>query len=173
MAAPFLFPQMEIYKMEHRINIEALIGLGCCEQTDDGGYRLTNITLQVLYGCRWPLACHDCGKHTHPYQAADEVWSTTAYGVPRGGELCIPCFERRLGRPLARSDLNKHPAFPNGIEPANCWIRWQKGKIVLLTPKAAYERIRLTFAADYINLSGRESGWPPPGKHLEAVFYPE
>jgi hypothetical protein len=57
--------------------------------------------------------CLDCGVDTieigqYPYAVVDEVWheAVPASTVPAGtGMLCIPCLEKRIGRPLKREDF--------------------------------------------------------------------
>ncbi|WP_040478854.1 hypothetical protein [Mariniradius saccharolyticus] len=55
--------------------------------------------------------CADCGKYARKkdefYMLKDELWQ--AHGVGKG-LLCIPCMERRLGRPLQPDDLQDVPA---------------------------------------------------------------
>lgn len=72
--------------------------------------------------------CHDCGYliATYPqtgpserYMVHDEVWADAAIDK-NGGELCVPCLETRIGRPLTPEDFptdipinwpNPHKAF--------------------------------------------------------------
>jgi hypothetical protein len=53
-----------------------------------------------------PKMCADCKVvHSFPlmYRVHDELWAK--YARPDGKVLCMPCFERRLGRPLEKADL--------------------------------------------------------------------
>jgi hypothetical protein len=70
-----------------------------------------------------PTPCVDCGVDVscvggiaEYYLVHDHVWA--ACGLkPKGGELCIGCLERRLGRQLTRSDfVNSHIHAPGHFE---------------------------------------------------------
>jgi hypothetical protein len=67
-----------------------------------------------------PLPCHDCATELMPdtppglqdwqwYMVHDHLWAAAGMDED-GGCLCIPCLERRLGRPLTGADLK--PAVP-------------------------------------------------------------
>lgn len=52
------------------------------------------------------FACLDCGVDTneidHYYMVHNRVWNKA---VPEGGQLCIPCLEKRLGRAVTPYDF--------------------------------------------------------------------
>src|SRR5262249_48726954 len=50
--------------------------------------------------------CHDCGNDfdEYDYMVEDAVWAASGL-EPDGGQLCIGCLERRLGRRLKRDDF--------------------------------------------------------------------
>jgi hypothetical protein len=53
--------------------------------------------------------CHDCGNdYDEYYMVHDHVWK--ASGLPKdGGELCVDCLERRIGRRLRSDDFTDAP----------------------------------------------------------------
>ncbi len=52
-------------------------------------------------------ACVDCGQSAEYYMVHDELWERAGYGPDV--MACIPCLEKRLGRPLRRDDFTPAP----------------------------------------------------------------
>lgn len=48
--------------------------------------------------------CDDCGELSDSPMYKDEVWLSVF--PSKRGYLCVDCFEKRLGRPITRHDLN-------------------------------------------------------------------
>lgn len=46
--------------------------------------------------------CMSCGEEADYYKLLDPIWNRVA---DREGDLCLPCVEARLGRPLAPDDF--------------------------------------------------------------------
>lgn len=47
--------------------------------------------------------CKDCQQHHSMFVVRDDLWKKV-FGAGRG-HLCLPCFEKRLGRPVQLTDL--------------------------------------------------------------------
>jgi len=58
------------------------------------------------------IRCVDCGeeKAGEFYQVPDELWAASGL-APDGGELCLSCFEQRIGRPLVIEDFTLWPTM--------------------------------------------------------------
>lgn len=68
--------------------------------------------------CPAPLVilCVDCGTNvigSDHYMVSDELWA--AAGADRRDHLCVTCLEKRLGRPLAATDLADLPINRPGL----------------------------------------------------------
>ena len=59
--------------------------------------------------CRNPSLCVDCRVHVHLageyYMVRDDVWPID----PDGGQLCVGCLEKRIGRRLVPGDFIDAP----------------------------------------------------------------
>jgi hypothetical protein len=58
-----------------------------------------------------------------------------------GSFLCIPCLEKRLGRPLQPDDLREDDAG----SPINTWMSWRDGQLVLIPAHKAWAALRRQF----------------------------
>lgn len=56
---------------------------------------------------RW--CCWSCLQHSEGYMVEDAVWE--AAGMGKNGNLCLPCLQEKLGRPLVQGDFTR--AFIN------------------------------------------------------------
>jgi hypothetical protein len=118
---------------------------------------LSDPSLLAFWGAP-PPACDDCGKPTHPYMVRPSRWRAVDPGSALRF-LCIPCFERRLGRNITRVDL-----LPN--YPINMWLRWRRGKLVQQSPEVAYQTMRTNYGSWHkshgFKWDKRRSGWVRP-----------
>lgn len=49
------------------------------------------------------LTCPDCGEFSpHTFVVHDELWQSVC---PPNTQMCCSCFEKRIGRPLNKTDL--------------------------------------------------------------------
>ena len=79
-----------------------------------------------------PNRCNDCGQPSHPYMVYDSLWKKI--GGPNF--LCIPCFERRMGRALTQRDLIPDTAV-------NAWMRWVGGTLLPCEAGTAWTMLRI------------------------------
>jgi len=116
-------------------------------------------TIRVWFGISSPPLCGDCQREAHPYMVHDVVWLAAGMTHATGSQLCLPCLEARLNRPLARMDfqtLEDHGHL-------NLWIKWPHGKLALVSPREAWSVMRRNECKGqmaWVNLSGNKSGWP-------------
>jgi len=70
--------------------------------------RRFELAMRVLLSLDTRSPCADCGGHGYGYMLRDSLWVLVNRGS-RDGFLCLPCVERRLGRPLRRDDFTDVP----------------------------------------------------------------
>jgi hypothetical protein len=78
-----------------------------------------------------PLCDDNCGKQIHPFIPYEALSDSIAASDKN---LCIPCFEKRLGRPLKLDDLQPGLTI-------NGWMTWKDGYLVPCTAEAAWDVI--------------------------------
>lgn len=73
------------------------------------GDRLVRIVnMRAMPVPKYATPCPDCGiPDADVYMVLDELW--LAVNGSYEGQLCVECFERRLGRNLTMADLKKDP----------------------------------------------------------------
>jgi hypothetical protein len=102
--------------------------------------RSWNRSFHLLIRMMMPLShtcCRDCGWDTYSdepgaltewYLVTAKVWQAAMHGEP-GGQLCIGCLEKRIGRRLTRADFVNHQIHDLSLQNLHPSWSWRSERL--------------------------------------------